>query len=242
MIVDYLELFVSEENTEKLYVTILKTKEELVLIDAGYPNMVDIIGKQLEKKGYFLNDITQIWITHHDHDHVGSLAEFKTRFPNIIIKSSEIEKPYVQGDIASLRLSQAIELQKTLPEKEQQGGFDFQNYLKTIAPVKIDETILTGQAMLNNQVVALDTTGHTKGHISFYIRSSETLIAGDMLVIKNGTLSIPFPQFAYDIKCAKKSVLAISDLPICSIFCYHGGVLNERNEIIKNQLINACTF
>ena len=70
------------------------------------------------------------------------------------------------------------------------------------------------------------------GHISIYIKTSKTLIAGDALVIENNKLAIANPQYTLDMVAAKKSIIKLMNYEIDRIICYHGGVY--KNDIKKS--------
>lgn len=48
--------------------------------------------------------LKNIIITHYDDDHIGSLYDFKVKYPHVHIIASEIESNYINGDIKSERL------------------------------------------------------------------------------------------------------------------------------------------
>lgn len=234
MKIDTLELRIN--STDSIFIPYILTEAELVLVDVGYPNMSEEIDAALREKGLSLASVSQIWLTHHDHDHVGSLAQIKGQYPSIRIKASAAETPAIQGEVISLRLRQAIAQQESLPQEAQAGGIAFQEYLNTIVPCKVDETLFPKQALLDGEIQVLDTAGHTEGHISFYSPASQTLIAGDLLVIESGALCPPFPQYAFDFARVKQSILAVSALPISRVICCHGGEICADAAEIKLML------
>lgn len=232
-----IEIFIDEDKTNSIFLTTIKTEDDLVLIDTGYPMMLEKIDKKLKEQNLSLEEITEIWITHHDHDHIGSLNSIKTKYPNIIIKASEEEAKNIQGERTSLRLEQAILQQRLLPEEERMEGIHFQEYLRAINPCKVDEILEDRDNLLDRQVIVVKTPGHTKGHLSFYIPKYKTLIAGDLLVLEKGRLEIPFPQFAFNLDEVKESILKILKLQIERIICYHGGeIIGKTSEIEKKIL------
>ena len=234
-----LELLVNKDTNEKIYPTVIKTNDDLILVDAGYPNMIDLIENEMEKENLNLKDLTEIWITHHDHDHVGSLASIKNKYPKVVVKSSLEEKEYIQKEKTSLRLEQAILQQSFLPEEEKAYGIEFQDYLRTIEPCKVDETLEDRDTLLDRQIIVVETSGHTKGHISFYIPKTKTLIAGDLLVLENDKLSVPFPKFAFNLEDTKISLEKISKLQIETIICYHGGVISDKSENMEKKILKV---
>lgn len=56
-----------------IYPVVLHDDKEVVLVDCGYPYFMEKIEEQLVKIGLSLSRVTKLIITHHDHDHMGSL-------------------------------------------------------------------------------------------------------------------------------------------------------------------------
>ncbi len=209
---------------------------ELVLCDAGYPGQVEQINSELNKNGFSVDDITKIVITHHDHDHRGSLSELRERNRNLIVISSEIEAPYIEGQKKSLRLIQAEELNKTLTGDELQFGIQFADYIKTIQDSKVDQTVKDGDYIIPGLRV-ISTPGHTPGHISLFCEDDHTLITGDALAAENGVLVIANPQFTLDPETSVESIRKIRDLAPQRIICYHGGIVEGDIQAMLNDQI-----
>ena len=240
MKIDFIELPIDDVGNS-LHLSLLRTDDKLILIDAGYPNMAKLIDEKLREKGYSLEEVNEIWITHHDHDHIGSLAEIVSEYPNIVVRASEPEIPYIAGELMSLRLSQAIEGQEELVGEEYDAGIGFQNYLKSIVSTKVDSVLEYGDA-LNGSVVVLDTSGHTDGHISFYVPEEELLIAGDLIAIVDGEVVLPFPQYSYELERAVESIIEVSKRPLKTVHCYHGGVIEGSADEIKSLMLKAVNI
>lgn len=209
---------------DAIYPVILKDKDEMVLIDCGYTGFLPRLEHAAVEKGVDLSALTKIIITHHDHDHMGSLAAIKRKCPNIQVITSEKDAPYVSGKIKSLRLEQAENIQSTLPLEQQESGRVFQEILKAVENEAVDLTVKDGDYFpWCGGVEIVETPGHMPGHISIYIKKQKVLISGDALVIENGKLEIAVPQFTLDMTEAKRSVLKLLNYDIKSIICYHGG-------------------
>lgn len=213
----------NESNT--IYPVIVKDEEEMILIDCGYPNFLPLIKKAAESRGINLDEVTKIVITHHDHDHIGALADFKKQYPNVVIISSEIDERYISGKEKSLRLQQAEALFDSLPDDEKPFAEGFHKLLQSVGSVGVD-TVVKDKDVFSwaggFEIVA--TPGHMPGHICVYLREFKTLIAGDALVVENDELSIPNQQYTLDMDEAKRSIKKLLAFDIEQIICYHGGV------------------
>lgn len=213
-----------------IYPVIIKDDKEMVLIDCGYPNFLELIEECARKNNIDLSNLTKVIITHHDFDHMGSLADLKAKYPNIKILASSKDKKYISGKEKSLRLQQAESIYDTLPEEEKEGALNFHKMSESIENVDVDITL--------NDDDTFDWCGgieiiETPGHISIYIKESRTLISGDVLVVENNKLAIVNPQYTLDREEAKKSINKLLNYNIDQIICYHGGIYQSD---IKNSL------
>lgn len=221
---------------DSIYPVILQDENEMILIDCGYPNFLQLIEEFASKNTIDLAKITKLIITHHDFDHMGSAADFKSKYPNIKILASSKDAKYINGKEKSLRLQQAESIYNDLTDDQKEAALSFQKLLESVDNVDVDITLNDGDIFdWCGGMEIVETPGHMPGHISIYLRESKTLIAGDALVILNGKLAVANPQYTLDISEAIKSINKLLNYDIQKIICYHGGVYQED---IKNSLIN----
>ncbi len=193
-----------------------------ILVDACYPGLLHRIEKAASLHDLSLSELTHVVITHHDFDHIGSLAALKKQYPQVQVVASDKDAPYIEGKEKSLRLQQAESIFHTLPLEERPQALRFHHLLESIEPVKVDRTVRDGEAIVDG-VFVVSTPGHMPGHISLYIPSCKTLITGDALVYRYGKLEIAVAEYTLDPPTAIKSVIKIGKLDIDHLLCYHGG-------------------
>lgn len=221
---------------ESIYPVLLSSENEMILIDCGYPNFLQLIEECASKNTIDLEKLTKLIITHHDFDHMGSAADLKSKYPNIKILASSKDKNYINGKEKSLRLQQAESVYNDLPDDQKEAALTFHKLLESVDNVDVDIILNDGDIFdWCGGMEIVETPGHMPGHISIYLKESKTLIAGDALVILNGKLAIANPQYTLDINEAKKSINKLLNYDIQKIICYHGGIYQED---IKNSLIN----
>jgi len=92
------------DQKQQIYPVIIEDENELILIDCGYPQFIPHLKEAANRHHLSLASITKLIVTHHDMDHIGSLAALKRAYPYIEIISHELEKPYIEGKKKSLRL------------------------------------------------------------------------------------------------------------------------------------------
>ncbi|YCI76142.1 MBL fold metallo-hydrolase [Bacillus sp. R1-10] len=203
--------------------SLIISKNELTLVDTGYPNFLPFIENEILKNGYEMKNLKNIIITHYDIDHIGSLYDFKEKYPYINMIASEVESKYISGEMKSERLVQAEEMLENMPIQEIEFGKWFIQQLKNLKHVSIDEKVHDGDWILDNQCRVVATPGHTSGHISLYFPSLKAVIAGDAAVIENHELVIANPHFCLNVEKAEQSLRKIKNLKAENYYCYHGG-------------------
>lgn len=223
-------------NNSFIHPVILQGDKENILIDCGTSGSLPLLEKEAQKNNFNFSELTKIIITHHDHDHMGALYEIKEKYPHILIVSSLLEKPYIEGEKKSLRLEQAEKIYSTLSEKEKINAEYFHKILKSVKYVSVDITI-DGDRELDwcGGIKIVSTPGHMPGHISIYSKKFKTLITGDAMVAENGELFLANPQYTLDMEEAIKSIEKFLEYDIQQIICYHGNVVEgDITSILKN--------
>jgi len=221
-------------RNEVIYPVVLQDENDLMLIDCGYPNFLPLIEEAAKTKGIHMNTLTKILVTHHDADHMGSLADLKRKYPQVQILSSVEDEPFISGKKESLRLQQAKAIYSTLPEEEKEQARKFEQFLASIEHTEVDILLKDGDSFpWFGGIEIIATPGHMPGHISVYHKESKTLIAGDAVVVENGELAIANPQYTLDMEEAKKSIQKLLHYEIDQLICYHGGVYDKK---IKDSL------
>ncbi|MGE7881495.1 MBL fold metallo-hydrolase [Bacillus sp. NPDC094077] len=208
-----------------IYPSLIILNNELTLVDTGYKNFLPLIENAILKHGYEMKNLKNIIITHYDDDHIGSLYDFKVKYPQLNVIASEIESNYISGVIKSERLVQAEEMLGSMPNEEKEFGEWFIQQLKNVRHISVDEKVYDGQMILKNECQIVATPGHTSGHISLYFPNLDYVITGDAAVQDNRELIIANPSFCLDIEKAEQSLNKIKNLKAERYYCYHGGKL-----------------
>lgn len=209
---------------ETIHPVVLQDELHLVLIDCGYVGFLSQIEQALIENGLSAANLTHVYITHQDHDHMGALADLKRKYPKIQIVTSGVEAPYISGAEKSLRLSQAEAMQEKLPPEQQEFGKAFCALLKRVQTAPVDQLVNDGDELdWCGGCTVIATPGHTPGHTSLYLKEFETIITGDAAALENGVPVIANPQFTLDFAQAEASMQKLYSYGAKEWICYHGG-------------------
>lgn len=214
------------DESGAIHPVLLQDEQHLVLVDCGYTGFLPQLVRALSEHGLTINDLTHVFLTHHDHDHVGTLAALKRSNPRIQVVAAKSEVDYISGRKPPLRLTQARTMQATLPSEQAAAGQAFIEMIERVEPATVDLAVDGGDLLpWCGGCEVLATPGHTLGHVSLYVKSCDTLLAGDAAVLSSGVLALANPEFAEDIEKAQQSLHQICEHRARTVVCYHGGVL-----------------
>ena len=220
--------YVGETGRQILFPTLLLDGAQAVLVDCGYPGSLPLLEAALRPLGLRAADLTGVFLTHHDDDHVGGLAQLKRAVPHLPVMTGAEEAPYLSGARKSLRLCQAEALQPTLSPEARAWGEAFCRQLKAVEPAPVHQTVADGDLLPwcgGCRVIA--TPGHTPGHCSLYLPGLRAVVTGDAAVLEVGTPAVANPQFALDLPQAEASLQKLLALDADCWLCYHGGILRR---------------
>jgi glyoxylase-like metal-dependent hydrolase (beta-lactamase superfamily II) len=204
-------------------------RDELILVDTGYPGQLGQIRETAGNAGADLNTLGRIIITHHDNDHIGTLAGILAELPKKAeVLAHEDEKPYIQGDKRPIKLVQLLERYDFLP-KEMKSICDYWSANEKKLAANVDRTLGDGELLpYCGGIEVIYTPGHTPGHISLYFKESRTLLAGDTMFVEDGRL-VRAPQFVnFDNALYMDSLKKLARYDIETVICYHGGMYRDN--------------
>jgi glyoxylase-like metal-dependent hydrolase (beta-lactamase superfamily II) len=195
--------------------------DRVVVIDAATPGRSGAVWRHLNSLGYAPEAVSEIWLTHGDIDHVGSLAALKARTGARVVVH-RADAPLING--------QADPGFGHLPGPNLAGRLVHRGIRRLIRyalrPVAVDWLLEDGDDLEGWQVVHVP--GHTAGSVCFYHPRLKVAIVGDALNYKRGRLGAPPPMFTVDMVQAHASIqkIAALDFEVC---CFgHGPPLRQN--------------
>ncbi|PZD96058.1 MBL fold metallo-hydrolase [Paenibacillus sambharensis] len=226
---------------ETVFPVLVWDEVEAVLIDTGYPGQLSLLKEAAEQAGVPLSRVKHILITHQDLDHIGGLPDLlASHHPDRTVYAQELEVPYIQGEKKLLKLSpEAVEeavrsLPESVPDEWKEA---FRRTLNNPPKAPVHVHLRGGEHLpLCSGLIIIPTPGHTPGHISIYHKATGTLVAGDALTVHNGLLQLPDQRLCSDPAEALKSLLKLTQFPVNTIICYHGGLCTSQAESQLREL------
>jgi glyoxylase-like metal-dependent hydrolase (beta-lactamase superfamily II) len=213
----------------KVYV--LLEGERLILIDAATPGRAKAVWRYLDSLGYPPEAVDEIWLTHGDIDHIGSVSALKAASGAEVVAHSA-DAPLVDG-------SAPRELGPLPLAGIYQSLFNWSiSRLFHYRPTLVENPVEDRQDLGGWQVI--HAPGHTPGSICFYHPGRRLIIVGDALNHRRGRLGAPPPLFTSDMVQAHASIRRIAELDF-EVCCFgHGPPLMEnarrRVEAFANSL------
>jgi len=194
-------------------VYILPDGDNAIVIDAAMPGRARAVWRHLYGLGYEPDAVSDIWLTHGDIDHMGSVAALKARSGAQVV-THRADIPLVDGTAARqlgpLPLSGTYQRLYDLVVRRVLG----------YQPTEVDRPVEDGNVLSGWQVV--HTPGHTAGSVSFYHPEHKIIIVGDALNHKRGRLGAPPRIFTPDMAVAHASIQKIAGLDF-EICCFGHG-------------------
>jgi glyoxylase-like metal-dependent hydrolase (beta-lactamase superfamily II) len=204
----------------KVYVLI--EAERLVVIDAATPGRAGAIWHHLVSLGYQPEDVDEIWLTHGDIDHMGSVAALQARAGATVV-AHQADVPLVEGRADR-------ELGPVAGAGTYQRLFNWAIRL-VYQPAQVNRPVAHGDDLGGWQVVHVP--GHTPGSACFFHPGRRIAIVGDALNYKRDRLGAPPRLFTPDMARAYDSVQTIAGLGF-EVCCFgHGRPLqvNARQRV-----------
>ena len=152
-----------------------------IIFDAGLPD--GHVAEETRKNGLAPEDVKTILMTHLHPDHFGGLVtpEGKAQFPNANIYVSSVERDYWLDEVKDKDVTHALK-----------------QYAGRVHVFGFGDEVMPG-------VKAMDTSGHTPGHVSFMLEQDgeKMIILGDLIHFPAIQLPIPEVAVVYDVDPAK---------------------------------------
>jgi hydroxyacylglutathione hydrolase len=198
-------------------VYLLIEDDRIVIVDAATPGRAGAIWRYLASLGYPPRAADEIWLTHADIDHMGSVAALQAGSGARIL-AHRADAPLVEG-------SADRELGPVPLAGAYQQIFNWVVH-RIFRPATVDRALADGEALGAWHVVHVP--GHTPGSVCFYHPGRGIVLVGDALNHRSDRLGAPPPMFTPDMEQAYASIRKIAALEF-DVCCFgHGPPLLEN--------------
>jgi len=194
--------------------------EGLTIIDTGMPFSEKQTLKYIASLGRSPEEIRRILITHADLDHYGCLAALKEASGARTYASQPEAEAMARGG-------------SSRPVNRYVGRFQafvirlMGKFLKP-APIQVDESLTDGQVLpVLDGLRVVETSGHSPGHLSFYVTSLRVLFCGDSMKSNDKGLRASRSRNNWDQTLADASVRKQSALGAQIVCPGHGPVIRD---------------
>jgi len=186
-----------------------------VLIDSGIRKREAKLRTAIAEAGRG-RPLSDVLITHHHVDHVGSLAGVAPE--GVTVWAHPIDARVVRGGVPPRPASRSAVDRLGVKLVERLGP--------KATPARVDRELSDGEEIpIGDGLVAYHTPGHTAGHVSFLYPSKRVLFVGDAAANMFGRLGPPFGLYSEDHDDVRRSIAKIATLDF-DVACFgHGRVL-----------------
>lgn len=199
------------ESTSSSHVYLIKSEDNNILIDTGYPGLFHKIKDELNSMNVNLKSIKHILLTHHDIDHMGN-AKLLQEATGALLWASDEDIPYINGKLNRPGLRRIVQI-----------------IVKHENPIKINS--YSENPNFDN-ISIIKTPGHTPGHVAFIYK--RVLFCGDLINIKNNTVKLPRRFYNYNQSELIKSIKILKTLDFQWICPAHGEPILANEQIWVN--------
>ncbi len=203
---------------ETFPVFVLKGKNKTVLFDSGVSCTAPIHIKAL-KKLCAERPPEILFLTHAHWDHCGSAAALKKAFPSLKTAASGkaaeiISRPNAVNFIAKLNRDEFGTVVSMVGDLAAELGEPY------FQPFTVDIILKEGDSVDLGDVTVqvMETPGHTKDHMSFYVPEKKILIAGEACGSMDSALGEVIPEFVSGYDQYLASLKRLSLIP-AEIMC-----------------------
>jgi glyoxylase-like metal-dependent hydrolase (beta-lactamase superfamily II) len=216
---------------------ILRRGKDFTLIDTGYPGNWPLLQSSIEYLGLAMKNAAAVLLTHGHSDHMGNAARISAM--GIPVFASHAELPNIRRDVLEQVSVKDLGWRVLRPRvgawavhAVRSGG---------LSDVAVPDVAPINQEILDTlpgtpRMVA--TTGHTSGHLSFYIPSARAVITGDALVTGHAVSPVCGPQllpavFHHRPAEVLGSMEVLRQLGAETILPGHGPVVNAQDGVVE---------
>ena len=227
--------------------TYLLKGDALTLVDAGIKTQQaeEALEWHLKELGYKLSDIEQVILTHHHSDHCGLIDLFKGKS----LYGHEDNQRHLVRDAAFMNEQKEyftlMAEQFGVPPQFMKYANNVESVYKYSGSTPLTHFLKEGDELPGHPGwSAMETFGHSQGHLSFYHEESGVLIGGDLLlgrISPNPILESPKIPGQERVKPQLQlndSLRRLVDEKLTVVYPGHGEDISDPYKLIEKRLKN----
>jgi len=162
---------------------VLSGSDAVVMVEGGINILGPTYREQLDKQGTGVSGLDCMYVTHGHYDHIGSYPYLKKINPNLKIGASGLTDGLINKDkvLASMNFL-SDQLKEYFPEiAGKLTGSENEDI--AITPFSLDHVLAEGDVIDigGTALHVIETPGHTRDHISYYVPEQGILFPGEAL-------------------------------------------------------------
>jgi glyoxylase-like metal-dependent hydrolase (beta-lactamase superfamily II) len=206
---------------------VLRGPSGLALIDPGPTSCLQALESGLIDRGFRLEDVRSVLLTHIHLDHAGATGTLLARLPQAVVYVHERGAPHM------------IDPTKLLASATRLYGANMDRFWGEFRPVPGDrlEALRGGEAidLAGRTLDVAYTPGHASHHVSFLDRSTGQAFVGDTAGIRvaQGYVKAPTPPPDIDLELWEKSLAIYDAWRPTSLVLTHFGVVEHPADHLR---------
>ena len=223
---DFFWIDLHYKNEPRLIATgVLPTEDGLLLIDPGPDRALEGLQRGLQRRGFNLDDVSALLLTHIHLDHAGATGTIVARHPAVEVVVHRIGAPHVANPSRLLRSARRI------------YGDEMDELWGEVAPVPEENiTVVRGGETLTRAGRSLEvayTPGHASHHVSFLDQHTGIAFVGDvagMRIAEAGYIIPVAPPPDVDVERWFESIETVAAWEPDQLFLTHCGLSSAPAE------------
>jgi glyoxylase-like metal-dependent hydrolase (beta-lactamase superfamily II) len=231
-------------NLKTINFYLIENWTSLMLVDAGLNNEDNrkALHTVLQNNGFFLEDLTEIVLTHNHVDHVGLVNWITENHPIPVYASNEaIPRLKRDSEFLEMRLVFFTKLYRMMGCGE--AGDKQAAHLKQAIEKNSSQSIKPDVEPIekeHNGFTVINVPGHAPDQIALFDQHEREVFAGDLLIEHISSNALIEPD--YSGRCLpavsqhKASLENILDLNVKKLYSGHGNIIENPVELLKKRL------
>ena len=208
--------------------------KEIVLVDTGMPNQLEVVRANIKATGVSISDISYILITHEHGDHMGNVAPLLRESPNASVYAT----PTAAKELINPPTDEhAIKIELYRPDHALRRGVQEPVSPERIKYLKDGDVFDLGNG---EKLRVIFAPGHKPGGVVFVEENNRGMFINDLVgnyfadCGAHYTLNASGVNHIQGIETLKKLI----DIPVKYLYLGHYGIVDKPREVMERAIDN----